>query len=215
MGGVIGATSGKFALMATSLLLHGRIDGMDVRVAIVPAAPTSALSTASAARIRARSRKPDATIGLRAESFQARLDMFEVASVPAPAADIRIGQDLLDEHPIEIDFKHHEIQPLLPGEARRIERASIAIPVRREADGMLSVDLAMGGHATIRAKLDLSSATGVTASGSAPTTVVNLGPARLTGVEVTDGPGPVVGLYAFKSARVIFDLRHDRIWVRP
>ena len=213
MGGVIGATSGKFILMATSLLLHGRIDGVDVHVAIVPAAPTSALSTALEARIRSRSRKADATIGLRAESFQARLDTLEV--IPAAGTDLRIGQDLLNEHPIEIDFKHHEIQPLLPGEARRIERASIAIPVRREADGTLSVDLAMGEHTTTRAKLDLSSATGVTVSGSEPATVVKVGPARLPGIEVTDGPGPVVGLYAFRSARVIFDLGNDRIWIRP
>lgn len=213
MGGVIGATSGKFILMATSLLLHGRIDGTEVRVAIVPAAPTSALSTALDARIRSRSRKADATIGLRAESFRARLDTLEIA--PAGDADLRIGQDLLNEHPIEIDFRHHEIQPLLPGEARRIERTSIAIPVRREADGTLSVDLAMGEHATIRAKLDLASATGITVSGSAPAAVVEVGPARLPGIEVADGPEPIVGLYAFRSARVIFDLGNDRIWVRP
>lgn len=212
MGGVIGATSGKFVLMATSLLLHGRIDGTDIRVAIVPGAQTSALSMAAEARIRARSGKPEVTIGLRAESFQARRDTLE--TTPAFDADLRIGQDLLSEHPVEIDFKHHEIQPLLPGEARHFERTSIAIPVRREADGTLSVDLTLGDHATIRAKLDLSSATGVTASRPEPATVVRVGPARLSGIDMTEGSEPVVGLYAFRSARVIFDLGHDRIWIR-
>lgn len=212
MGGVIGATSGKFVLMGAALLLHGGVDGKKVRIAIVPGAPTSAISPDVTSRMKAGGGDKEVTIHLRAESFQSRIDAVEAD--PAPNADLRIGQDVLTDNPIEIDFGHRGVLPLSDSEARNLKRRSRPISIRHEPDGTLSVELAEQAHKPVRAVLDLAQATEVTAPGLSAGSVVTVGGVALPNIDPTDGPNPTVGLYAFRHLRVIFDLGHDRIWVR-
>ena len=211
MAGVIGGTSGKFILVGAALLLHGRVDEKSVRVSIAPGVPTSAMTPELADHVKTRGGGPDVTIHLRAESFRARVAAVETD--PGPDAALRIGQDLLDENPIEIDFAHHVLQPLSTSEARRLERRSQPIAVRHEPDGTLSVNIAADGHVPLSARLDLLSATSITAPGFGPATEVKVGGVEVPKAEVTDGPRPMVGLYAFRHARVIFDLGQGRIWI--
>ncbi|WCM28541.1 hypothetical protein NDN01_06365 [Sphingomonas sp. QA11] len=211
MAGVIGATSGKFILVGAALLLHGRVDEKTVSVSIAPGIATSAMTPELAEHVKMRGGGPDVAIHLRAESFRARVAAVETE--PGPDAALRIGQDLLDENPIEIDFAHHVLQPLSASEARRLERRSQPIVIRHEPDGTLSVNIAADGGAPLSARLDLSSVGGVTAPGFGPANAVKVGGVEVPKTEVTDGPRPTVGLYAFRHARVIFDLGHDRIWV--
>lgn len=210
MPGVIGGNSGSFVLAATTLLLHGWVNDTKARVAIVPGAPTSAITPALAERIKAAG-KPDLKIELRAESFRAPLPAIEAA--PANDADLRVGQDLLATQPIEIDFPHHGVQPLSPGEARHDEQAYRPIAVQRGPGG-LSVVVAVDGAPPFRAALDLSSQAGLAAPGLAGQGKVTIGSVAVPGVELAAGAQAVVGLYAFRHMRVIFDLAHDRIWVR-
>lgn len=212
MGGPIGAISGKFVLMGTALLLHGGVEDKKVRIAIVPGAPTSAISLAMADRLKAHGGDHEVKIHLRAESFRARIDAVEPD--PGSNAEVRIGQDVLDDNPIEIDFGHRSLRPLSNSEARGLERRSRPIAIRHEADGTLSVEFAEQGHEAVRAVLDLAQATSVAAPGLNAGSMVTVGGVALANVDPTDGPSPIVGLYAFRHLRVIFDLGHDRIWVR-
>lgn len=208
MGGVIGATSGKFLLAGVTLLLPGRIDDVPARIAIVPGAPVSAITADLVDRLRVGGGTADVTIHLRAESFRASI--MAVYPQPAAGADLRIGQDVLAATPIVIDFAHRRLQPLSVAQAQRFEDRARPIVIRRDADGTRSVDLVIDGHAPVRAQLDLSvPATTAPGGGGA----VRVGGVVLPGVGVTPGPRPVVGLYAFAQVRVLFDLVHDRIWV--
>lgn len=211
MPGVIGGNSGTFILAATTLLLHGWIDNDKARIAIVPGAPTSAMTEALADRLHA-SGKPDMKVELRAESF--RIPLAPVEPAPAGDADLRIGQDLLAAHPIEIDFPHHGVRPLSASEARHAEHGFSPIVLTHAPDGTLSVAVSANGSAPIAATLDLSSVAGVAAPGFSADSVVTLGAVAMRELKVADAPRPVVGLYAFRHMRVIFDLAHDRIWVR-
>ncbi len=208
MGGITGATSGKFVLMAATLLFHGRVDNARTTIAIVPGAQQSAIATTLANRIAHRDR---VKIGIRAEYLYAPIAAVEPA--PATGADVRIGQDILDTNPIEIDFPHHELRLLLSGEASRVERGMIAIPVTHQADGSMTIPLTLGSAPPTAAILDLARPTDVIAPTSA--SVVALGHAVLKNAVVTQGTTPSVGLAAFRNMRVIFDLGHDRIWVAP
>ncbi len=206
MGGMIGATSGKFVLMAATLLFHGRVDNAPTTIAIVPGAPHSAIGTRLADRLAHRDR---VKIGIRAEYLYAPIAAVE--SAPADGADLRIGQDILAAHPIEIDFPHHELRLLLPGEAARAERGMTAIPVTHQADGTMTVPLTLDAAPPTAAVLDLAHATAVTAPTEA--SAVALGHSILKNAIVVHGASPTVGLSAFEDMRVIFDLGHDRIWV--
>lgn len=206
MGGITGATSGKFVLMAATLLFHGRVDNARTTIAIVPGAPQSAIATTLVGRIAHRDR---VKIGIGGEYLYAQIAAVEPA--PAAGADVRIGQDVLDANPIEIDFPHHELRLLLAGEASRIERGTTAIPVTHQADGSMTVPLMLGSAPPTAAILDLAHPTDVIAPTSAD--VVALGHAVLKNAVVTRGATPSIGLAAFRNMRVIFDLGHDRIWV--
>ena len=206
MGGITGATSGKFVLMAATLLFHGRVDNARTTIGIVPGAPHSAIGATLANRITHRDR---VKIGIRAEYLYAPVTAVEPD--PAAGADIRIGQDILDANPIEIDFPHHELRLLLAGEAPRVERGMTEVPVTHQADGTMTVPLTLDAAPPTAAVLDLAHATDVTA----PTAASAVAPGRsvLKDVVVTPGATLSVGLAAFKRMRVIFDLGHDRIWV--
>ena len=206
MGGITGATSGKFVLMAATLLFHGRVDNVPTPIAIVPGAPHSAIATTLADRIAHHDR---VRIGIRAEYLYAPIASVEPQ--PADGAAVRIGRDVLDANPIEIDFPRHELRLLLAGEASRAERRMIAIPVTHGADGALTVPLTLDDAAPIAAVLDLARATDVTAPTGARS--VALAGTVLKTAVVTRGAPPSVGLAAFRDLRVIFDLGHDRIWV--
>ena len=206
MGGITGATSGKFVLMAATLLFHGRVDNAHATIGLVPGAPHSAIATKFADRIAHRDR---VKIGIRAEYLYAPIAAVETD--PATGADVRIGQDVLDANPIEIDFPRHELRLLLPGEASRVERGMTAIPVTHQADGSMTVPLTIGSAPPMAAILDLAHATDVVAAtGAGP---VALGHAVVKDAIVSRGAMPSVGLAAFKTMRVILDLGHDRIWV--
>ncbi len=206
MGGITGATSGKFVLMAATLLFHGRVDNARTLIAIMPGAPHSAIGATLADRIVHRDR---VKIGIRAEYLYAPIAAVEPD--PAAGAELRIGQDILDANPIEIDFPHHELRLLLPGEAARAERGMTAIPVTHQADGSMTVPLTLDAAPPTAAVLDLAHATDVTAPNAA--SAVALGHAALKNAVMIRGATPSVGLTAFKDMRVIFDLGHDRIWV--
>lgn len=212
MGGPIAATSGKFLLIGAALLLNGRVEDKTVRVAIAPGAWTSAISPDLSDWLKARRSGSDVKIHLRAETFRAHIAAVEAE--PGAGAAIRLGQDILAENPIEIDFAHQDVQPLSPSEAARFVRGAQPIALRHEPDGSVSVDLAEGNGAPVRAVLDLSQTVSATMPGLASGRVVKVGGVALPNIELRDGPKPVVGLYAFRHVRVIFDLGHDRIWVR-
>ncbi len=207
MGGMIGATSGKFVLMAATLLFHGRVDNAPTTIAIVPGAPSSAIGEAIAKRVR---QGAPVKIGVRGEYLRASIAAVEPD--PGQGADLRIGQDILDANPIEIDFAHHALRLLLAGEATRVERGMTAIPVTHRADGMLTIPLQLDDAAQINAVLDLGHATSVTAPDMTAKTV-SIGSVKLKSVQIAPGAAPSVGLAAFAQARVIFDLGHDRIWL--
>ncbi|KQM21369.1 hypothetical protein [Novosphingobium sp. Leaf2] len=209
MGGAIGATTGKFVLLGAALLLHGRVEDKAAHVAIVPGAPTSAMTQALAARIAAPRRKVD--IHLRAETFAAAIAAVEpdVGS----GADVRIGQDVLNTQPIEIDFAHHDVRPLSPDEAASFKARSHALTMQRGPGGSLTVAIAFASRPATLARLDLSRAVGIAAPDAVPGEPVKVGGVDLRDVAVTREPQAVVGLYAFKHTRVIFDLAQGRIWV--
>ncbi|WP_353204859.1 hypothetical protein [Sphingomonas sp.] len=211
MGGPIGATSGTFILIGATLVLSGRVDDKTVRVAIAPGAWTTAISPALSDWIKARHGSSDLKIHLRAETIHAQIATVEAQ--PSEGAQIRLGQDVLGENPIEIDFAHHALRPLSASEATHFERRAKPIALRHAPDGSLSVALAAGSGAPVRAVLDLSRATGVVMPGLAAERAVTVGGVVLANAEVRDGPKPIIGLYAFRHVRVIFDLGHDRIWV--
>lgn len=207
MGGITGATSGKFVLMAATLLFHGRVDNARSMIVIVPGAPHSAISEALAKRVR---RGTPVKIGIRAEYLRASIAWVE--SDPGQGADVRIGQDILATNPIEIDFTHHQLRLLLAGDARRAERGMTAIPVTHEANGMMTVPIKIDDAAPTAALLDLTHPTGVVAPVVSAKSVA-IGSVALNAASVSAGASLSVGLGAFVKTRVIFDLGHDRIWV--
>lgn len=208
MGGITGATSGKFVLMAATLLFHGRVDNAHATIGLVPGAPHSAIATKFADRIAHRDR---VKIGIRAEYFYAPIAAAETD--PATGADVRIGQDVLDANPVEIDFPRHELRLLLPSEASRVERGMTAIPVTHQANGSMTIPLTIGSAPPTAAILDLAHSTDVAAAAATGAGPVALGRAVVKDAIVTQGATPSVGLAAFKTMRVILDLGHDRIWV--
>jgi hypothetical protein len=119
----------------------------------------------------------------------------------------------MDANPIEIDFPHHRVKLLLAGEARRVERGMIAVPIMHRADGSLHAMVTTDGGRAIDATIDLASATGGTIPVPAGTHDLRAGAATLHDVDVASGDTPVIGLLAFRHERVIFDLGHDRIWI--
>ena len=90
MGIVVGATSGKFVMVAALLLFQARVDGDPVPAAIAPAAPVSTLGARLAQRLHAHGR-PGAPvkIGIRGDYFYASVDAID--HDPSPAADLVIG----------------------------------------------------------------------------------------------------------------------------
>jgi hypothetical protein len=204
MAGPIGMTSGKFALVGAVLLLHGRVDDRNAVVALAPGAAESVASAAGPAERK---------VHLRAESFRVPV---RIANQPlAGGAAVRLGQDFLNAYPVEIDFPHQRIEPLTPGEARGRARSFRAIPLTRNADGSRSLTITIGDATAVRARLDLTSERGVTALQIPARVALGLNGIDAGMVEGTTGPGPVLGLGAFRNLRVRFDLAHDRIWVRP
>ena len=205
MGGVIGATTGKFVLIAATLVLQGRVDNARMPIAIAPGIMVSMMGAALAEQV---AQSGNVKIGIRAEYFYATINR-----VAPNGAALTIGRDILDANPIEIDFRHHRVRPLLISEAGRAERGMTAVPVNRRLDGSLHTVIAINGRPSIDATIDLASAAGVTMP--APTGVhdVHAGSATLHDVELTTGEIPVIGLLAFRHERVVFDLGHDRIWI--
>lgn len=134
MGGVIGATSGKFIIAASALLLQGRIDHQRASIAIAPEATTSAIAPALAARLGG-----DGPIRINIGAEALRTARPPVEPRPYADADMRIGQDVLSVDPIELDVRRHQAHILLPGEARRAESRMTAYPLARQADGTLRV----------------------------------------------------------------------------
>lgn len=212
MPGPIGATSGKFVMMGAALLLHGRIAGSDVRMAIMPGAPTSAITASLAKRVPKYHGDADVTVHLRAETFRARIATIEPDI--GTDADVRLGQDVLAGNPIDVDFQHHALQPLSPSEARRLQSKSRPIAIRHEADDTLSVDVEVDGKPAMPARLDLAAPVGFATPDAVSGKDVRVGGVSLHDVSIVPGDTPVVGLYAFRRMRVIFDLGHDRLWVR-
>ena len=220
MGIVVGATSGKFVMVAALLLFQVRVDGDPVPAAIAPAAPVSTLGARLAQRLHAHGR-PGARvkIGIRGDYFYASVDAID--HDPSPAADLVIGQDILAAHPIAIDFRRHELATLLPGQVRARQRHDRAIMLRPDGAGHWRVALAMPDGSDIDAMLDLGSAAaiqlGTDARDAMPAdgVTVTLGGVTLAGVTVrrTGGDTTTVGLGAFAGQRIILDLAHDRIWV--
>lgn len=208
MAGVIGATTGKFVLVAATLLLQGRVDNARVGIAIAPGTAASKISPRLAGGI-GHGRK--VKIGIRGEYAYATID--GVAPSATPGAEMTIGRDILDTNPIEIDFPHHRVRLLLAGEARKIERGMTAIPVAHRPDGALTAPIAVADGQRLDATIDLASETGVTAPASAGKHDVQVGPATLHDVDLATGDTPSIGLLAFRHVRVVFDLGHDRIWV--
>jgi hypothetical protein len=217
---MVGATSGKFVMVAAMLLFHARVDGDPVSAAIVPGAPVSILSARLARQVH-RHGLPDlpVKIGIRGEYFYAPIAAADDET--PPKADIVIGQDLLADHPIELDFRRHELASLLPGEFSARTRRDHAVTLTREGPGQWRVELTFPGGGAIDALLDLTSPDaiilGADAGGavSSSTAAVTLGQARLPGVAIRQaGAGRSrVGLGVFAGRRVILDLAHDRIWV--
>ena len=149
-------------------------------------------------------------IGIRAEYLRASIAGVE--HDPGQGADVRIGQDILDANPIEIDFTHHQLRLLLAGDAKRAEQGMTAISVTRRPDGTMTVPLKLDDAAPIAAVLDLANPTGLVAPIASAKTVT-LGSVALKTADVSGGTVPLVGLGAFAKTRVIFDFGHDRIWV--
>ena len=207
MDGITGATSGKFILMAATLLFHGRVDNARSTIAIVPGAPHSAISETLAKRVR---QGAPVKIGIRGEYLRASIAGVE--HDPGQGADVRIGQDILDANPIEIDFAHHQLRLLLAGDAKRAEHGMTAISVSRQPDGTMTVPLKLDDAAPIVAVLNLASATGIVAANASAKSVA-LWSVVLKTADVSGGTAPSVGLGTFAKTRVIFDFGHDRIWV--
>ena len=204
-----GVTSGKFVLMAAGLLLHGRIDDVPGKIAIVPAAPLSAIAPDLLAKVDHRSPATPIKIGIRGSSFRAVVATVE--EPPFPGADLRIGRDLLDAHPIEIDFRDRSLKLLLPGEARHEEAKMTAVSVAKAADGALSILVSIGDAPPVAATLDLSSL--MPAEAAATVTNASTGTITLRNVQTDDSGAPKVSLSAFAGRAIILDLSYDRLWV--
>ncbi len=211
MGGVVGATSGKFILIAATLLLQGRIDNRRTQIEIVPGARSSTISSAFVDESARKGMPGSYKIGLRASYFYASIPAVE--PMPASGSQLRIGRDILDTHPIEIDFVHRQLRILLPGEMRRAELRSATIPITREADGTLKVLVSVDGGPAFHAALDLSRPIGLATIGGSGVHSVRVGEAVLKEIDVDASATPAIGLLAFARSRVIFDLQHDRILV--
>lgn len=205
MGGIIGATSGKFVIVAAMLMLHGRIDNHRSLIAIAP----GTLQSSSGPAVRTSGRLK---LAIGASVLHVAAPPY--GSQPDAATRLTIGRDLLDVAPIEIDFRAHEVRLLSSSAARIQERAMTAIAVSDGPDGALTVPLTIGGAAPMIATLDLASATGVSTPGAMVGAVVRLGPVALPGIVPAGGPDAKVGLLAFARSVVIFDLANHLIWVR-
>lgn len=217
---MVGATSGKFVMVAAMLLFHARVDGNPVAAAIVPGAPVSTLSARLAHQVRRRAR-PDAPvkIGIRGDYFYAPIATS--SDDTSARADIVIGQDLLADNPIEIDFRRHELAALSTGEFKARVRREHAVMLTRVGAGQWHVALVLPGATAIDAELDLTSPDAIDLGGDAggvahpSEAAVTLGQASLPGITIRQAntARTRVGLGAFAGRRVIFDLAHDRIWL--
>ncbi len=208
MGGVIGATSGKFVLIGAALLLQGRVDNARTEIAIVPGLATSAVSEGFARRNSARPLK----IAIRATSFTAMVTAVD-PGLKGPA-EVELGRDVLDAHPIEIDFGRHQVRALLKSEAQQAERRSTAILVEVEPDGLLRVPLTLSDHRVVSGELDLKNVDTVIATAGMNGVPVQIGGKESGDQSVEAMHGLKVGLGIFGQSRVIFDLGNDKIFVR-
>jgi len=203
MSGVIGATGGKFVLLAATLLVHGRVDERRVGVAIAPGAATSSI----APDLRAGRR-----IAIGIGAMRTRADTPRAGDQPAGVA-LTIGRDLIDGNPIAIDFPARQLRLLSARDAARREARMTAIPIARDADGGMTVPLSIDEAPAVRATLDLASPDGVGAPVAGGSSRIRIGGVALAGVIATVAAQPRVGLLAFARSTVIFDLGHDRIWI--
>lgn len=208
MGGVIGATSGKFVLIGAALLLQGRVDNARTEIAIVPGLAYSAVTEGFARRNSARLLK----IAIRATSFTAPVTAVD-PGLKGPA-EVELGRDVLDAHPIEIDFGRHQVRSLLKSEAQQAERRSTAIPVEVEPDGLLRVPLTLSDHRVVSGELDLRNADTVIATAAMTGVPVQIGGKESGARSVEQMHGLKVGLGIFWQSRIIFDLGDNKIFVR-
>lgn len=206
MSGVIGATGGKFVLLAATLMLHGRLDERPAGIAIAPGAARSGIAPG----VRAGPR-----VAIRIGAMRTIAATPPVADQP-PGVALTIGRDLIDRDPIAIDFPARQVRLLSAHDAAVREAHMTAIPVTPAADGGLTVPLAIDDGPAVPAPLDLASPTGVAGPAITGTSRVRIGDVAIAGVGATAAVHPAVGLLAFARSTVIFDLGHGRIWIaRP
>ena len=91
MAGVIGATTGKFVMMAATLVLQGRIDNARTGIAIAPGVAISSIGPALAARIRQGSK---VKIGIRSEYVYATIDREQFGMDAGKAYGFSMAVDL-------------------------------------------------------------------------------------------------------------------------
>jgi hypothetical protein len=233
MGVAWGIVSGKFAITAAGLLIAARIDQGRLQALVDPQVATSAVSRnfavtrhlGAADAAQTLNRRP-LTIGIGAEEFdQPNLAIAE--PIPAPGADLLIGRDILSAHIFSLDTQHHELSLILKGDAGRLSRHFVAVPLSMTEDGRLRVTITINNvpsQATIGLNqtepLDIGTSLW---QSSLPKRGENahiaIGGVRLNEIPWPDRIAPPgrlsLGLDAFGGRTLILDLPHNTLWVGP
>lgn len=205
MGGVVGATTGKFVIVGAALLLQGRVDDVLTTLAIVPGAEVSAISPTLADRLQVHHQEGQPyTIRIRRENFTAQIGRNETNW--QSGVTLRIGADLLAKQLILIDFKHRSARILMRYEISGMLRHFARVPLSRSTSGTWLVAATGAGGQKGWARLNLS------------TTVFAVQGAEHKACLREDGEGTgelsdEFGLPDFKDSAVVFDFDNRQIWI--
>jgi hypothetical protein len=214
MGGPVGAMSTKLVLKAGMLLFAARLDGHAATATIDPAAAETIIAPKLAAHLKlAASGDSDTEVRrfhvIGVDHTELRLRRVLVRSVTGPAA-IVIGQDLLAQMRIRLDFDRGRLRVLDPSDRARIGEGEAIVPLKRAAGGCLELAVPDGSEHVV-----LAAPAGDSANAS-PSTPMQVGDFKLATFDAKSSGScssatKLVTWASFRAMRIMIDLPHERM----
>ncbi len=216
MGGPVGVMSTKLVLKAGMLLFAARLDGHAVTATIDPTAAETVITPRLAAYLKLTASEADDkdvrhfhVIGV--DHAELRLRRVLVRNLDGPAT-IVIGQDLLAQMRIRLDFDRGRLRVLDPTEHASTGEGEAIIALRRETSGCLELE---APDQSARVALANPAENTANAPPGAPMDFAGLK------LSVSDGTSSgncgsetrIVTWASFRTTRILIDLPHERLVV--
>ncbi|WP_297506804.1 hypothetical protein [uncultured Caulobacter sp.] len=229
MGGVVGAVSGKFVLVAAGLLVDSRVGHERVRALIDASLARTEISRSLADRLDPHGAHRDGdelaprrgtTVGLGAREFDAPKLIIGASRAPK-GVDLVIGRDVLEAERLELDFARDQLSLVTPAEYKAAVRGRVRVPLTPAGPGLWRLNARLGPGGEKDGALDLTSPAALMVNGVpvSPCPDIGFGAVRLQptacAADTTSTLPFRLGWRGFATARVLLALPDRSLWIAP